>query len=117
MVTFLTVVVVLTAVLICFSVMLQPPKSDGGLGGLASTGGSTDSVLGANKNEFLAKATWYLCVIFIVSALSLGTLQSKVQKTKSDDSQKSDIEKLSKDPKSSSGTKTEPKKEEKKDDK
>jgi len=68
--TFLTVVIVISAIFIVFAVILQPSK-DGGLGGLAS-GGVTDSVFGTNRNEFLAKTTWWLMAIFLISSIVLA---------------------------------------------
>ena len=67
---FLTVVIVLSAIFIVFAVIMQPSK-DGGLQGLAS-GGVTDSVFGTNRNEFLAKTTWWLLAIFLISSLVLA---------------------------------------------
>ena len=68
--TFLTVVIVVSALFIVFAVIMQPSK-DGGLGGLAS-GGVTDSVFGTNRNEFLAKTTWWLMAIFLISSIVLA---------------------------------------------
>ena len=67
---FLTAIIVITALIIIFVVIMQPSK-DGGLGGLAS-GGVTDSVFGAGRNEFLAKATWVLLIIFLVTSVALA---------------------------------------------
>lgn len=67
---FLTAVIVISAIFIVFAVIMQPSK-DGGLGGLAS-GGVTDSVFGTNRNEFLAKTTWWLLAIFLISSLVLA---------------------------------------------
>jgi preprotein translocase subunit SecG len=72
---FLTAVIVISAVIITIIVIMQPSK-DGGLGGLAS-GGVTDSVFGANRNEFLAKATWWLLAIFIIASVTLAKNQSR----------------------------------------
>ncbi len=67
---FLTVIIVISAILIVFAVIMQPSK-DGGLSGLAS-GGVTDSVFGTGRNEFLTKTTWWLLAIFLVSCLVLA---------------------------------------------
>jgi preprotein translocase subunit SecG len=74
----LTVVLVIVSIIIVFVVIMQPSK-DGGLGGL-SNGGVTDSVFGAGRNEFLAKATWYLMAIFLISTLVLAKHETKLQK-------------------------------------
>ena len=71
---FLLTIIVLCAVIITVAVIMQPSK-DGGLGGLAS-GGVTDSVFGANRNEFLAKATWWLMAIFLISSIALAKHQT-----------------------------------------
>jgi len=67
---FLTAVIIISAIFIVIAVIMQPSK-DGGLGGLAS-GGVTDSVFGTNRNEFLAKTTWWLMAIFLISSLVLA---------------------------------------------
>lgn len=67
---FLTAVIIISAIFIVIAVIMQPSK-DGGLGGLAS-GGVTDSVFGTNRNEFLAKTTWWLLAIFLISSLVLA---------------------------------------------
>ena len=68
----LLAIVVLLAVLIIVSVLMQPSKADGGLGGLAS--GMTSDVLGASSNDFLAKATWWMFGVFIVTILFFGKM-------------------------------------------
>ena len=90
----LTFIIVIVAVLISFAVMMQPSKSDGGLGGLANTGSSSDSVLGANRNEFLSKASWVMCVVFIVCSLSLLTIQAKLQRSKIATDEKSEVNEI-----------------------
>lgn len=70
----LLAIVVLLAVLIIVSVLMQPSKADGGLGGLAS--GMTSDVLGASSNDFLAKATWWMFGIFVVSCLFFGKMKA-----------------------------------------
>ena len=70
----LLAIVVILAVLIIISVLMQPSKADGGLGGLAS--GMTSDVLGASSNDFLAKATWWMFGIFVLSCLFFGKIQA-----------------------------------------
>ena len=70
----LLAIVVILAVLIIISVLMQPSKADGGLGGLAS--GMTSDVLGASSNEFLAKATWWMFGIFVMSCLFFGKIKA-----------------------------------------
>ena len=71
---FLTLVLVIISIVIVIAVIMQPSK-DGGLGGLAS-GGVTDSVFGAGRNEFLTKATWILMVIFLAGSLALAKMET-----------------------------------------
>ncbi|MCM8528455.1 MAG: preprotein translocase subunit SecG [Lentisphaeraceae bacterium] len=77
---FLTTVIVISAILIVFAVIMQPSK-DGGLGGLAS-GGVTDSVFGTNRNEFLAKTTWWLMAIFLISSIVLAKHKTRAHNEK-----------------------------------
>ena len=71
---FLTLVLVIVSIVIVIAVIMQPSK-DGGLGGLAS-GGVTDSVFGAGRNEFLTKATWGLMVVFLIGSLTLAKMET-----------------------------------------
>ncbi|MCH2204815.1 MAG: preprotein translocase subunit SecG [Lentisphaerales bacterium] len=71
---FLTFVLVIVSIVIVIAVIMQPSK-DGGLGGLAS-GGVTDSVFGAGRNEFLTKATWVLMVVFLAGSLALAKMET-----------------------------------------
>lgn len=77
---FLTTVIIVSAVLIVFAVIMQPSK-DGGLGGLAS-GGVTDSVFGTNRNDFLAKTTWWLMAIFLISSIVLAKHKTRTHNEK-----------------------------------
>jgi protein translocase SecG subunit len=73
--SFLMLVIIICALIITVAVIMQPSK-DGGLGGLAS-GGVTNSVLGANRNDFLAKSTWWLMGIFLISSIALAKHQTR----------------------------------------
>ena len=70
----LTFVLIVVSIIIIIAVIMQPSK-DGGLGGLAS-GGVTDSVFGAGRNEFLTKATWVLMGIFLIGSLTLAKMET-----------------------------------------
>lgn len=72
---FLTIIIVISAILIVFAVIMQPSK-DGGLSGLTS-GGVTDSVFGTGRNEFLTKTTWWLLAIFLLSCLVLAKTKTR----------------------------------------
>lgn len=66
----------LSAFFIIITVMMQPSKAGGGLGGLGGGAGVTDSVFGANRSTILAKVTWVLAIIFLASSLILGVITS-----------------------------------------
>ena len=92
--TFLTIIIVISAILIVFAVIMQPSK-DGGLGGLAS-GGVTDSVFGTNRNEFLAKTTWWLMAIFLISSIVLAKHRTtEHEENEAEINTRSDIEEMS----------------------
>lgn len=74
----------ISAFFIIITVMMQPSK-DGGLGGLGGGGGVTDSVLGANRNTVLSKATWFLMILFLGSSIILGMITSRTIKEKADE--------------------------------
>ncbi len=88
MITLLASLIGFISVLIVLSVLMQPTKADSGLGGLAS--GATESVLGANRNQFLANITWILFGLLVILCLGMGKLstqaaheQKNAHKTKS----------------------------------
>lgn len=72
---FLITVIVVCAIVITIIVIMQPSK-DSGMAGLSS-GGVTDSVFGAGRNEFLTKATWWLMAIFLISSVALAKHQTR----------------------------------------
>lgn len=90
----LLAVIAVSAVAIVIAVLMQPTKASGGLGGLSGAS-STDSVLGTSRNEVLAKFTWVLLVIFLGSALALGSLTaSKIKEQDKIDASKSEVEQM-----------------------
>lgn len=72
MYTFLVVLMVLSAVLMCFVVMIQNSKG----GGLSSAFASSNQIMGVRKTtDFIEKATWGLAVFMVViSVLTAHTL-------------------------------------------
>ncbi len=70
--TFLVVLIVLAAVLMCFVVMIQNSKG----GGLSSAFASSNQIMGVRKTtDIIEKATWGLAVFMVVlSVLSAYTL-------------------------------------------
>jgi protein translocase SecG subunit len=79
-ITLLATLIGIVSVLIVLSVLMQPTKADSGLGGLAS--GATESVLGANRNQFLANVTWVLFGLLVVLSLGMGKLSTLDAKEK-----------------------------------
>ena len=75
MITFLATLIGIISVIIVLCVLMQPTKADSGLGGLAS--GATESVLGANRNQFLANVTWVLFGLLVILCLFMGKLSTK----------------------------------------
>ncbi len=84
MYTFLTILIVLAAILVTLLVLVQNSKG----GGLASGFASGNQVLGAPKTaDFLEKATWTLiAIIVLLSVFAVGAHKSETAGT-SDDSQ------------------------------
>jgi preprotein translocase subunit SecG len=76
MLTFLTVLIAATSVLLMAAVLIQNPKG----GGVDSTfgGGAANQMFGAAKSaDFIEKATWYLAaalfILCIVTAVFAGS--------------------------------------------
>ena len=67
MVTFLSIVSVLTAILLTIVILLQNPKSAGGIGSIS--GGVSEAMFGASAPTALVKITVILAIIFLVSTL------------------------------------------------
>lgn len=76
MITLLTILIALIAILLMAAVLIQNPKG----GGVDSTfgGSATNQMLGAARStDFIEKATWYLAaalvVLCIVTSLMVGS--------------------------------------------
>ncbi|MCB0693966.1 MAG: preprotein translocase subunit SecG [Saprospiraceae bacterium] len=76
MITLLTILIALIAILLMAAVLIQNPKG----GGVDSTfgGSATNQMLGAARStDFIEKATWYLAaalvVLCIITSLMVGT--------------------------------------------
>ena len=75
-ITLVQVIFIITALALCDLILLQQPKSGGGMGALS--GGASSTVFGARgAGSFLYKTTRFLAGIFFVGALLLGYLQNK----------------------------------------
>ena len=72
-ITLVQVIFIIAALALCALILLQQPKSGGGMGALS--GGASSTVFGARG--FLYKTTRFLAGIFFVGALLLGYLQNK----------------------------------------
>ena len=73
MITFLTVVHVLTCALLVITILMQSGKG----GGLAESFSSAENILGAQTNTVMVKITTVLGVIFLGTCLSLAILTAK----------------------------------------
>ena len=81
MYTFITVLIIIAAVLLTLLVLVQNSKG----GGLAAGFASGNQVMGAPKTaDFLEKATWTLIAILVLlSIVSVGFVKGKVSKNDS----------------------------------
>ena len=81
MYTFITVLIIIAAVLLTLLVLVQNSKG----GGLAAGFASGNQVMGAPKTaDFLEKATWTLIAIIVfLSIVSVGFVKGKVSKNDS----------------------------------
>jgi preprotein translocase subunit SecG len=72
---FLTVIMILDCIVLCFLVLMQLPKKEAGAG-LAFGTGATDALFGAGSGNFLTKATKYCAGIFFALAIALSWMQT-----------------------------------------
>lgn len=71
------IIFLLASLALCALILLQQPKSGGGIGALGG-GGASSTVFGARgASSFLYKATRFLAAVFFVGALLLGYLQNR----------------------------------------
>ncbi len=77
MITFITVIHVITCVLLIASILMQSGKG----GGLAQGFDSAENLLGAQTNQFILKVTTTLCVIFLATCIATALLTSKKQRS------------------------------------
>ena len=73
---FLTVVLVLDCIFLILLVLIQLPKKEAGLGGMAFGGGATEALFGAGSGTVLTKATKYMAGVFVGLALSLSVINA-----------------------------------------
>ena len=72
---FLTAIMILDCIVLCFLVLMQLPKKEAGAG-LAFGAGATDALFGAGSGNFLTKATKYCAGIFFALAIALSWMQT-----------------------------------------
>jgi preprotein translocase subunit SecG len=72
----LTVLMFLDCVLLVFLVLLQLPKKEAGMGGMAFGGAATDALFGAGSGNVLTKITKYVAGVFFVLALLMALMAS-----------------------------------------
>jgi preprotein translocase subunit SecG len=70
------VLMFLDCILLIFLVLLQLPKKEAGMGGMAFGGAATDALFGAGSGNVLTKITKYVAGIFFVLALSMAAMDS-----------------------------------------
>ena len=75
MITFLTVIHVIVAILIVISILMQAGKG----GGLAEGFNSAESLLGAQTNVVMVRITAVLGIIFLTTSILLAILTAKSQ--------------------------------------
>lgn len=89
-VTLLTILDVLVAILIIALVLVQQSKKGGGLGTTFGGGGS-DSLFGAHAATHLSKLTTVFAAIFLVVTLSLAIITGHNYRKQGGDSQLADL--------------------------
>ena len=77
MITFITIIHVITCVLLVITILMQSGKG----GGLAQGFDSAENLLGAQTNTFMVKLTTTLAVIFLCTCIGLALLTSKKQRS------------------------------------
>jgi preprotein translocase subunit SecG len=66
----------LDCILLVFLVLLQLPKKEAGMGGMAFGGAATDALFGAGSGNVLTKITKYVAGMFFVLSLLMAWLDS-----------------------------------------
>lgn len=77
MITFLTVIHVITCALLVTTILMQAGKG----GGLAEGFNSAENLLGAQTNVVMVKVTAVLGVVFLVTSLGLAILNAKKERS------------------------------------
>jgi preprotein translocase subunit SecG len=76
-ITFVTVIHVITCILLIIAILMQAGKG----GGLAQGFDSAENLLGAQTNTFMIKVTTVLAVIFLCTCIGLAIMTSKKQRS------------------------------------
>ena len=77
MISFVTVIHVITCILLVVTILMQAGKG----GGLAQGFDSAENLLGAQTNMFMVKVTTTLCVIFLCTCIGLALMTSKKERS------------------------------------
>jgi preprotein translocase subunit SecG len=72
----LGVLMFLDCILLVFLVLLQLPKKEAGMGGMAFGGAATDALFGAGSGNVLTKITKYVAGLFFVLALLMAWMDA-----------------------------------------
>jgi preprotein translocase subunit SecG len=75
--TFITVIHVITCILLVTTILMQSGKG----GGLAQGFDSAENLLGAQTNMFMVKVTTTLAVIFLCTCIGIALLTTKKQRS------------------------------------
>ncbi len=77
MITFITIIHVITCVLLIVTILMQSGKG----GGLAQGFDSAENLLGAQTNVFMVRLTTVLAIVFLCTCIAIGILTSKKQRS------------------------------------
>jgi preprotein translocase subunit SecG len=80
----LSVIMFVDCVLLVFLVLLQLPKKEAGMGGMAFGGAATDALFGAGSGNVLTKITKYVAGVYFGVALLMAVLAAHKPKSDAD---------------------------------
>ena len=78
----LTMIYVFCCLFLAFVVLLQPGEG-GGLAGLAGSSGAVENAMGSKANMAMKKATAWAAALFMVLAVTLGVMSTRINKSAS----------------------------------
>ena len=81
MITFVTVIHIITCILLVITILMQAGKG----GGLAQGFDSAENLLGSQTNMFMVKVTTTLCVFFLCTCIGLALMTAKKERSLMDE--------------------------------